>query len=137
MDNFVEDLKASVEQARRAPEGKGDTMSLYGTSYNQCICLRIDYVTGLGSSSRVHQDQLTAAFRALEDMQMLEPLRERWDELMQRICQELDRVTRLKMMEWNRQVCGLRSSKDNSVCSRLQAVQVDTGGILSSFLSDD
>ena len=47
----MEDLKASVEQARRAPEGKGDTMSLYGTSYNQCICLRIDYVTGLGSSS--------------------------------------------------------------------------------------
>ena len=34
MDNFVEDLKASVEQARRAPEGKGDMMSLYGTSYS-------------------------------------------------------------------------------------------------------
>ena len=34
MDNFIEDLKASVEQARRTPEGKGDMVSLYGTSYN-------------------------------------------------------------------------------------------------------
>ena len=33
MDIFVEDLKASVEQARWAPEGKGDIVSLYGTPY--------------------------------------------------------------------------------------------------------
>ena len=99
--------------------------------------LRLHQQSVLNRAVVYHQDQLIAAFRALEDMQMLEPLRERWNELMQRICQELDRVTRLKMMEWNRQVCRLRSGKDNSVCSGLQAVQVDTGRVLSSFLSDD
>ena len=30
----MEDLKASVKQARQALEGKGDMVSLYGTSYN-------------------------------------------------------------------------------------------------------
>ena len=34
MDNFVEDLKASVKEARCALEGKGDKLSLYGTSYS-------------------------------------------------------------------------------------------------------
>ena len=99
--------------------------------------LRLHQQSILNRAVLYHQDQLTAAFRALEDMQMLEPLREHRDELMQRICQELDRVTRLKMMEWNRQVCRLRSSRHNTICSGLPAVQVDTGEISSSFLSDD
>ena len=60
METFVSDLKASVAEAKQAPEGKGTMMALYGTSrWRRVSRLFVTAltasacVTGLGSSSAV------------------------------------------------------------------------------------
>lgn len=62
-------------------------------------------------------------------MQVSDPLREHWDELVQHTHQELERVVWLKMVEWNCQVHEVCSSRETSSCPGIQAVQVNTGEI--------
>ncbi|KIO05132.1 hypothetical protein M404DRAFT_9134 [Pisolithus tinctorius Marx 270] len=88
--------------------------------------LQLQQSSALNQAVLQHENHLAAARTALEDMQVLESLRVCWDELIQRIRQELERVMQLKMMEWNRQVREIRSSNETSSRPGPQAVQVNT-----------
>ncbi|KAI6138748.1 hypothetical protein BKA82DRAFT_4020679 [Pisolithus tinctorius] len=88
--------------------------------------LQLQQSSALNQAVLQHENHLAAACTALEDMQVLESLRVCWDELIQRIHQELERVMQLKMMEWNCQVREIRSSNETSSRPRPQAVQVNT-----------
>ena len=58
METFISDLKASVAEAKKSPEGKGSMVALYGTSVD-CLLFGFSFMrdrrrwVGLGSSSAV------------------------------------------------------------------------------------
>jgi len=89
--------------------------------------LQLQRSSALNQAVLRHENHLAAACTALEDMQVSDPLREHWDELMQRTRQELERVVRLKMVEWNCQVREIRSSGGETSFPGIQAVQVNPG----------